>query len=173
VPDARDILIRAKVCNKSVEATALILGSRDHLVGVERNGKPYHGVPTSDDDFWNQAEQINNLKYQTFIEFAQRMDMKDFPILRQAMEINMRFAIEARKETPSLRIGQLMERYGDPGETGEGLSGRAQFISALAVEASVVNLTLLCIWHIFPKSFRQERSIQKPVNFGCNSQDSL
>jgi cobalamin-dependent methionine synthase I len=41
-----------------------------------------------------------------------------------------------------------------------------------SIYASVVNLTLLYIWHIFPKSFRQERSIQRPADFGCNCQDN-
>jgi hypothetical protein len=40
--------------------------------------------------------------------------------------------------------------------------------TALAI---VVNLTLLYIWHIFPKSYLQERSTQRPEDFGCNSQD--
>ena len=142
VTGPRDILIRAKVRSKHDEALALIQGSHDHLIGVEKNGKPYYGTPTYDDDFWKQAEQLRNLNYRTFIEFVQQMDTNDLPLLRQANEMNMRFAMEARKETPSLRIGQVMEKYGDPGGKGEGLSGRVQFITALAVEARMKGMDL-------------------------------
>jgi L-cysteine desulfidase len=142
VSGPRDILIRAKVRYKDDDASALIQGSHDHLVGVEKNRKPYHGAPASGDNFWKQVEQIKNLKYPTIIEFVQRMDLKEFPVLRQAMEMNMRFAMEALEETPSLKIGKVMDKHGNPGEMGEGLSGRIQFITALAVEARMKGLDL-------------------------------
>jgi L-cysteine desulfidase len=142
VSGPRDILIRAKVRYKDDEASALIQGSHDHLVGVEKNRKPYHGAPASEGDLWKEAEQIKELKYRTFIQFAQKMNTKGFPLLKQAMEMNMRFAMEARKKTPSLRIGQVIEKYRDPGEMGEGLSGKVQFITALAVEARMKGLDL-------------------------------
>jgi len=135
VSGPRDILSRAKVRYKDDDASALIQGSHDHLVGVEKNRKPYHGAPASEGGIWKEAEQIKDLKYRTFIQSAQKTDTKGFPLLKQALEMNMRFAMEARKKTPSLRIGQVIEKYGDPGEMGEGLSGKVQFITALAVEA--------------------------------------
>ena len=39
--------------------------------------------------------------------------------------------------------------------------------------ASVVILTLLYNWHIFPKFVRPVRSIQKPGGFGCDCLDNL
>jgi cation diffusion facilitator family transporter len=53
-----------------------------------------------------------------------------------------------------------------------GRSPGPEFLARVESLASVVNLTLLYIWHIFPKSFRQERSIQRPADFGCNCQDN-
>ena len=141
ISDAREILIKARVRTKSDEASAVIQGSHDHLVGVERNGEPYHGAPVSDEDFWKQVEQIKNLGYRGLVEFAQRMDLKAFPILRQAAEMNMHFAKEAQKRLPSLRIGQVMGKHGGYDEKG-GPAGKIQFVTALAVEARMEGLDL-------------------------------
>lgn len=139
--DARDILIKARVRAKSNEASAVIQGSHDHLVGVERNGQPYHGAPVFEEAFWKQVEQIKDVQYRVLVEFANRMDLAAFPILRQAMEMNMYFASEAQRRLPSLRIGQVMERYSGQGGK-EDFAGKIQFITALAVEARMEGLDL-------------------------------
>ena len=142
VLDSKDILIRARVRNPKDETMALIQGSHDHLVGVEKNGKPYRGAPVSDEDFWKLNEEIKKIRYEKLIAFAQTVDLDELPVLREAIEINMRFAREARKGLPSLQIGQVMEKYGETRQTGESLSCKAQFITALAVEARMKGLDL-------------------------------
>jgi L-cysteine desulfidase len=142
ISTAGELLIRAKASFKSNHASALIQGSHDHLVGVEKNGKPYHGAPTSGKDLWKQAEAIKKLSYRSFVEFVQKVNLNDFPILKQALDMNMRFAEEAQKESPALRIGKVMKKYGDRIDSGEGLSGRIQFLTALAVEARMNGLDL-------------------------------
>ena len=141
ISDARDILIKARVRTKSDEASAVIQGSHDHLVGVERNGEPYHGAPVSDEDFWKQVEQIKKIRYRVLVEFAQRMDLNAFPVLKQAMEMNMHFAKEARERPPSLGIGQVLGKHGGQDESG-GPSGKIQFVTALAIEARMKGLDL-------------------------------
>ncbi|PJC73705.1 MAG: hypothetical protein CO013_06215 [Syntrophobacterales bacterium CG_4_8_14_3_um_filter_58_8] len=49
-PEAKGILIRARARSGNEEASAVIQGSHDHLVGVQKNGKPYPGAPISDKD---------------------------------------------------------------------------------------------------------------------------
>ncbi len=140
--EAKDILIRARVHNREDEAMALIQGSHDHLVGVEINGKPYRGAPVSDGGFWKLNEEIKKMRYGTLIEFVQTVDLEELPILRQAIEMNTHFALEAKKGLPSLKIGQVMEKYGKQRGTGENLSFKAQFVTALAVEARMKGLDL-------------------------------
>jgi L-cysteine desulfidase len=58
------------------------------------------------------------------------------------MRMNMDFAEEAQKRLSSLKIGQVMKRYGDMGAKGEDLSKKIQFLTALAVEARMSGLDL-------------------------------
>jgi L-cysteine desulfidase len=142
VSEGKDIWIKARVLKVSDEAAALIQGSHDHLVGVERNGKPFSGAPVSERDFWKQVEEIKTLKYRSLVEFVQKMNLEEIPILGQAMKMNMDFAEEAQKRLSSLKIGQVMKRYGDMGAKGEDLSKKIQFLTALAVEARMSGLDL-------------------------------
>ncbi len=142
IPDSKEILIRASVCDRRNEASAIIRGSHDHVVGVEKNGKPYDGAPEPGEDYWSVAEQVKRLKYSAIIRFVKEVDVAELPIIRQAMEMNVLFAEEAKKRLPSLRIGRALEKYSDHGVTGKDLSPRAQFMTALAVEARMRGLGL-------------------------------
>lgn len=141
ISDSKDILIRARVRTKNDEASAVIQGSHDHLIGVEKNGEPYQGAPVSDEDFWKSVKQVKDFRYHALVEFAQRMDLGEFPVLRQAMEMNMNFAKEAQKRLPSMRIGQVMGKYWPQDEKGD-FTGKIQFLTALAVEARMAGLDL-------------------------------
>lgn len=140
--DSKDIMIRTMVCNDTDEASAVIRGSHDHVVGVERNGNPYNGAPVSGENSWALAQKVKSLKYNAIIDFIKEMDPSELPILRQAMEMNMHFAEEARKEAPSLSIGKVMEKHAGRGLTGKDLPAKVQFVTALAVEARMKGLDL-------------------------------
>ena len=141
-PRVKGIWIEARVRNGLDEATAIIEGSHDHLVKVNKNGVPYEGAPASDDNLWEQTKQIKALKYREFIEFVERTDLGDLPILEQAMDMNMHFVKEALRRFPSLKIGGVIRKYMGKGETGEGLSGKIQFVTASAVEARMKGFDL-------------------------------
>ncbi len=142
VQESKEILIRAGVRNSRGEASAVIRGSHDHVVGVEKNGKPYDGAPIPGEDFWTIAQQVKKLKYEVVIDFVKQVDVAELPIVRQAVEMNMYFAAEARKRLPSLRIGKAMKKFAGQGVFGKDLPTRAQFITALAVEARMKGLDL-------------------------------
>jgi L-cysteine desulfidase len=142
LPEIRDLFIRAKVHKGSDEAAAMIQGSHDHLVGVEINGEPFKEAPVSEEDLWKRVKEIRDLEYGLFVEFVKDLDVRELPILKQAMEMNMRFANEARKMAPSLRIGLVMEKLGSGGENRRELSEKVQFVTALAVEARMKGLDL-------------------------------
>jgi L-cysteine desulfidase len=140
--DSREIMIRTMVCSSMDEASAVIRGSHDHVVGVEKNGNPYNGAPVSGENSWALAQKVKTLKYKAVIDFIKEMNPSELPILRQAMEMNMHFAEEARKEAPSLSIGKVMEKYAGRGLTGKDLPAKVQFVTALAVEARMKGLDL-------------------------------
>lgn len=140
--DSREILVRARVRNSKDVTTAVILGSHDHLVGVEKNGKPYNGAPARGEDFRRLVQRVKNLKYDTIIDFVRESDVTELPVVKQAMEMNMHFAEEAKKRVFSLRIGKVMRKYVGQGVTEKDLSAKARFITALAVEARMKGLDL-------------------------------
>jgi L-cysteine desulfidase len=140
--DPKDILIRSMVRGKKDEAAAVIRGSHDHVVNVERNGKPYTGAPVPGENSWGIAQKVKALKYSAVIDFAKEMNPSELPVLRQAMEMNMHFAEEARKGAPSLNIGRVMEKHAGRGLTGKGFPAKVQFVTALAVEARMKGLDL-------------------------------
>jgi len=142
VPDSKEILIRARVSDGKNEASAIIQGSHDHVVAVEKNKTPYHGAPESEEDYWRLTERVKNLKYGTILEFVKTVDVAGLPIVRQAMEMNIRFAEEARKQLPTLRIGRVMEKHVGHGITGKDFSSKVQFITAVSVEARMRGLDL-------------------------------
>ena len=142
VPGAKEILIRARVSDGKNEASALIQGSHDHVVGVERNQRPYEGAPVSEWDDSRLSEQMKNLRYASILEFVKKVDVAELTVVRQAVEMNIRFTEEARKRLPSLRIGRVMEKHVDHGITGRDLSSKAQFITAVSVEARMRGLDL-------------------------------
>jgi L-cysteine desulfidase len=140
--DSKDILIRSMVRSKKDEASAVIRGSHDHVVSVERNGKPYTGAPVPEENSWGLAQKVKGLQYSIVIDFIKEMNPPELPILRQAMEMNMHFAEEARKGAPSLNIGRVMEKHAGRGLTGKGFPAKVQFVTALAVEARMKGLDL-------------------------------
>jgi L-cysteine desulfidase len=142
IPEARDIWIKATVSKGQDQAAAIIQGSHDHLVGVERNGKPFSGAPVFDETSWKTAEQIKALPYRSLIDFVQGMDPGAFPILKQAITMNVAFAEEARKNLSSMKIGQVIERSKGMGGREEDLSRKIQFLTAQAVEARMGGLDL-------------------------------
>jgi len=142
VSDSKEILIRTTVCDERNEASAVIRGSHDHVVGVERNGEPYEMAPEPGEDHETLAERVRSIKYRAIIDFVNDVDVAELPIIRQAMEMNVRFAEEARDHLPSLSIGRSMEKYMRQGLTGKDAPAKAQFITALAVEARMRGLDL-------------------------------
>jgi L-cysteine desulfidase len=142
VSDSKEIVILARIRDRKNEGSAVIRGSHDHVVGVEKNGKPYEKAPGPEEDSWTLAEQVRNLKYSAIVEFAKEVEVAELPILRQAMEMNVHFAQEAGKRISSLKIGRAMERHAGGELTDRGSPTRAQFTTAIAVEARMRGLDL-------------------------------
>ena len=140
--DPKEIMVRTIICSDTGEASAVIRGSHDHVVSVERNGRPYIGAPEPGENFWGLAQKAKGLKYSTVIDFIKEMNPSELPILRQAMEMNMHFAEEARKAAPSLSIGKVMEKHAGRGLTGKEFPTNVQFVTALAVEARMKGFDL-------------------------------
>jgi len=142
VPDAKEILIRSRVRNSRDEASAVIRGSHDHLVGVEKNGKLYKGATEPGENFWHLAQRIKRVKYSAIIDFVRDVDVRELSIVKQAMEMNVNFAKEAGKRPSFFRIGKVMEKYADQEVTGKNLPAKVRLITALAVEARMRGLDL-------------------------------
>jgi L-cysteine desulfidase len=142
VRDSKEILILARVRNSRSEASAVIRGSHDHVVGVEKNGQPYNGAPGPGEDYVSLAGQVKGLKYGDIFQFVREVEIDGLPILRQAMEMNVHFAQEAGKRLPGLRMGKVMERYAGQAATGKDSPTKAQFLTAIAVEARMRGLDL-------------------------------
>lgn len=140
--EAKGILIRARARSASEEASAVIQGSHDHLVGVEKNGKPYPGAPISDKDPWKLSEEIRTLRYGDLVEYAGTVDLEELPIIRQALRMNVHFCEEAQKKGSSRKIGQVVEKHAMQEALQEDLSRKAQFVTSLTVEARMQGLDL-------------------------------
>ncbi len=140
--EAKGIVIRARARSGDSEASALIQGGHDHLVGVQKNGKRYPGAPVSDQDLWKLAEDVKNLRYGDLVEYARTVDLEELPMIREALRMNARFCEEARKGVSSRKIGQVVENSASPESSREDLSAKAQFVTALAVEARMKGLDL-------------------------------
>ncbi|PIV02280.1 MAG: hypothetical protein COS57_12765 [Syntrophobacterales bacterium CG03_land_8_20_14_0_80_58_14] len=141
-PEAKGILIRARARSGNEEASAVIQGSHDHLVGVQKNGKPYPGAPISDKDPWKLLEDIKSLRYGDLVEYASTVDLEELPIIHQALRMNVHFCEEAKKGASSQKIGQVVEKCASQEAFQENLSVKAQFVTALAVEARMKGLDL-------------------------------
>jgi L-cysteine desulfidase len=142
MPEAKGILIRARARSGNEEASAVIQGSHDHLAGVQKNGKPYPGTPISDKDLCRFSEDIKSLRYGDLVEYARTVDLEELPILRQALKMNVHFCEEAQKGASSQKIGSVVEKSAKQGDLHADLSAKAQFVTALAVEARMKGLDL-------------------------------
>lgn len=138
----REILIQEKVSGGDDEGSAVIRGSHDHVVGVERNGKPYNGAPDPDEDFWGVAQRVRALDYSKIIDFSKSVDVSELPVVKEAAEMNMAFAAEAKNIQPSLRIGKVLQKHTGHEVTKKGFPAEARFLTALAVEARMKGLNL-------------------------------
>jgi len=141
-PEAQDLLIRARVRSGNDRASALIQGNHDHLVGVEKNGIPYQGASISDEDLWKLSKEIKSLRYGVLVEYARTTDLAELPIIRQALKMNIDFSEEARMRASSLKIGQAGETYAGQSMFQKELSAKAQYITAIAVQARMRGLDL-------------------------------
>ena len=140
-PYANEILVLAKVRSHANEAGAVIRGSHDHVVSVERNGKPCHAISFQAEEAEKVYERVKGVDYQAIIEFVKTMNVSEYPTVREAMKMNMRFSEKAMEDLPALGMGKVMERHGESG-TGKGLPSRIQHITAVAVEARMRGLDL-------------------------------
>ncbi len=141
-PEAKGILIRARARSGNEETSAVIQGSHDHLVGVQKNGKPYPGAPISDKDPWKLSEEIRSLRYGDLVEYAGTVDLEELPMIRQALRMNVHFCEEAQKGGSSRKIGQVVEKHAMQEALQEDLSRKAQFVTSLTVEARMQGLDL-------------------------------
>jgi L-cysteine desulfidase len=142
IPHSREIMIQTRVRSRTNRALAIIQGSHDHVVEVQRNGNPYKGSPPREEDLEKLSEQMKRLKYRDLFDFVKSMDVEEYPIVRKAMEMNIHFAEEARKMHPSLGIGKIMGKFNGNQGGDKGLSAKAWHITALAVEARMRGLDL-------------------------------
>jgi L-cysteine desulfidase len=140
--EAKGILIRARARSGNDEASAVIEGSHDHLVGVQKNGKPCLGAPVTDRDPGKLSEDMKNLRYGDVMQYARTVDLGELPMIRQALRMNMHFCEEAKKTTASRKIGQVVEGHAGQDALRKDLSAKAQFVTALAVEARMQGLDL-------------------------------
>jgi L-cysteine desulfidase len=141
VKESRGILIRARARCGGSESSALIQGSHDHLVCVEKDGMIFPGAPVSDKDPSKLAEDVKKLRYGDLVNYAKTVDLAELPIIREALRMNMAFCEEAKKNS-SRKIGQVVEKSTRPESCREDLSTKAQFVTAIAVEARMKGLDL-------------------------------
>jgi L-cysteine desulfidase len=134
------VTVRATVRNATDAAAALIQGSHDHVVGVERNGKRYSGAPETVEDHWRSAGRIKQLEFAAIVDFAERVDLSRIPVVKEALEMNTGFLDAAKERRSELRIGGAMQKYAGLGISGESAQTKVQFIAALAVEARMSGL---------------------------------
>jgi L-cysteine desulfidase len=139
VSGTKDMWIQVRVRNSRDETMALIQGSHDHVIRLEKNGKTFQAISEVHDDLW-KGEMIKSIKYQDLIEFAQNADIRELPKVREALEMNMKFADEARNATPFSAIASAMGTHDGAWGSDDRLSERIQFITAIAVEARMKGL---------------------------------
>lgn len=139
-PYVKEILVLAKVRSPMNAASALIRGSHDHVVSVERNGKPCHAISFQEEEAWEIYAKVKGIRYRSIIDFIKGMDVSSSPVVRQAMEMNMEFAGKAEEDLSGLGMGRVMEKHGEPGPAGQGLPSRIQHLTAVAVEARMRGL---------------------------------
>ena len=142
VKESKGILIRARARCGGSKSSALIQGSHDHLVCVEKDGMIFPGAPVSDKDPSKLAEDVKKLCYGDLVEYARTVNLEELPVIRQALRMNMHFCEEARKGASSRKIGQVVEKSANPESCREDLSAKAQFVTAIAVEARMKGLDL-------------------------------
>ncbi|MBM4307709.1 MAG: serine dehydratase subunit alpha family protein, partial [Deltaproteobacteria bacterium] len=122
------------------EACAVIRGSHDHVVSVERNGKPCHAISFQEEEVGEIYERVKGMDYRTLIEFVKTMNVAEYPILQQSMDMNMRFAGKAMEDLPNLEMGKVMEKHEDSRADEKRLPSRIQHITAVVVEARMRGL---------------------------------
>lgn len=76
------------------------------------------------------------------MEYASTVDLEELPIIHQALRMNVHFCEEAKKGASSQKIGQVVEKCASQEAFQENLSVKAQFVTALAVEARMKGLDL-------------------------------
>ena len=139
---AKGILIRARAKSGNNEGTAVIEGSHDHLVSVQKNGIPCLEAPVSGKDIHRLSEDIKNLSYEDLVTYASTVDLEEIPVVRQSLQMNVNFSEAAKKGLSSKDVREVVKKYAGKESYGEDLSGKAQFITALVVEARMKGLDL-------------------------------
>jgi L-cysteine desulfidase len=142
MPETRGIMIRARARSGNEEASAVIQGSHDHLASVQKNGNPYPGMPLSDQNLCKLSNDIRSLRYGDLVKYARTVDLEELPMICQALKMNVRFCEEAQKSASSQEIGSVVEKSAKREDRHVDLSAKAQFVTALAVEARMKGLDL-------------------------------
>jgi L-cysteine desulfidase len=142
IPHSREIMIQARIRSRTNRALAIIQGSHDNVIEVQRNGNPYKGSPPREGDLEKLSDQMKGLKYRDLFDFVKSMDVEEYPIIRKAMEMNIHFAEETQKMDPSPGIGKIIGKFNRDQGVEKGLSAKAWQITALAVEARMSGLDL-------------------------------
>jgi len=139
-PYVKEILVLAKIHSHANEACAVIRGSHDHVVSVERNGKPCHAISFQEEEVGELYERVKVMNYRTLIEFVKTMNIAESPILQQAMDMNMHFAEKAMEDLSNLEMGKVMEKHEESRADEKRLPSRIQHITAVVVEARMRGL---------------------------------
>jgi len=139
-PYVKEILVLAKIRSHANEACAVIRGSHDHVVSVERNGKPCHAISFQEEEVGEIYNHVKGMDYRTLIEFVKTMNVADHPILQQSMDMNMHFAEKAMEDLSNLEMGKVMEKQEEPRADEKRLPSRIQHITAVVVEARMRGL---------------------------------
>jgi len=141
-PYGKEILIISKIRSHANEAGAVIRGSHDHVVSVERNGKLCHAISFQEEEIGEIYERVKGIDYRTLVEFVKTMNVAEYAIIQQAMDTNMRFAEKAMEDVSSLEMGRVMEKHEESMANEKRLPSRIQHITAIAVEARMRGLDL-------------------------------
>jgi L-cysteine desulfidase len=139
-PYVKEILVLAKIRSHANEACAVIRGSHDHVVSVERNGKPCHAISFQEEEMGEIYERVKGMDYRTLIEFVKMMNVAEYPILQQAMDMNIHFAEKAMEDLSNLEMGKVMDKHEESRPDEKRLPSRIQHITAIAVEARMRGL---------------------------------
>ena len=139
-PYVKEILVLSKIRSHANEASAVIRGSHDHVVSVERNGKLCHAISIQEEEVGEIYERLKGIDYRTLVEFVKTMNVAEYPIVREAMDTNMRFAEKAMEDVSSLGMGKVMEKHEESQANKKRLPSRIQHVTAIAVEARMRGL---------------------------------